>query len=84
MNEKVLIEVYIPAISEKYDVWLPDFIEISVITQLLSESVKVLSRDRFISSGAECLCLWGKSLLLHPDKTLKEYDIRNGDRLILI
>ena len=81
---KLLVNVYIPAISEKYDVLIPDNIRIKTVTTLISGTVEDLSNHRFISSGEECLCSVEKNILLRQNATLQKYGIKNGDHLVLM
>lgn len=81
---KILVCIYVPAISKKFDVWIPDFLSIKEIISLIVKAVKELSNSKYVSSGFEFLCLKEKNLLLKDNATLKEYGVRNGDNLILI
>ena len=81
---KLLVNVYIPAISEKYDVLIPDNLRIKTVTTLIAGTVEDLSNHRFVSSGDECLCSVEKNILLRHNATLHKYGIKNGDHLVLM
>ena len=81
---KLLVNISIPAIGEKYDVLVPDFLRIKSVIPLIAEAVENLSNHMYVSSGAECLCSADKNILLRHNATLKQYGIQNGDHLIMM
>lgn len=81
---KVLVNVYVPAISEKFDVMIPDDMEVTKVISLLSEGVGKLSNHLYVSCGEECLCSVEQKVMLRNEAALKTYGIQNGDHLILM
>lgn len=81
---KILVNVSVPAIGEKYDILVPDFLRIRVVTSLIASTVESLSDHMYVSSGEECLCSAEKNILLRPNATLEKYGIQNGDHLVLM
>lgn len=81
---KLLVNVYVPSISENYDVLIPESLKIKHVIFLLAEAVEELSNHVYISSGNECLCSMEKNILLRQNATLEKYGIGNGDHLIMI
>ena len=81
---KLLINVSVPAIGEKYDILVPDNLRIRNVTLLIAETVENLSNHMYISSGGEHLCSADKNILLRPNATLEKYGIKNGDHLVMI
>ena len=81
---KILVNVYVPAIGERYDVLIPDFLRVKNIISLVADTVKNLSNHLYTPSGEECLCSAEKGILLRENTTLEKYGIQNGDHLILI
>ena len=81
---KLLVNISIPAISEKYDVLIPDSLRIRNIISLIASTVEDLSDHRYVTSGEECLCSAEKNILLRPNATLQQYGIQNGDHLIMM
>lgn len=84
MFMKVLVNVSVPTISENYDFLIPDFLKIKEVALLVSEAVAYLSNHRYVSSWQEMICLAEQEILLREDLTLKDYNIRNGDHLIIM
>lgn len=81
---KLLVNVFVPAIGEKYDILIPDTLRIKMVTTLIAGTIEDLSNYRYVSSGEECLCSAEKKILLRHNATLQKYGIKNGDHLILI
>ena len=81
---KLLVNVRIPAISEQYDILVPDSVRIRVITGMIADTVETLSDYRYAASGQEQLCSAEKNILLRSNMTLSQYGICNGDHLMLI
>ena len=81
---KILVNIYIPAIGERYDVRIPNFLRIKSVTSMIANAVEELSNHLYVSSGDEQLCSVEKNILLRHNATLKQYGIQNGDHLILM
>lgn len=82
--EKVLISLSVPAISSNNDVYIPDFLPVYEVIQLLITGIKELSNYRYISSGNEVLCSQEKNSVLSYSKSLKQCGVVNGEHLILL
>lgn len=81
---KILVNVYVPAIEERYDILVPDFMRIKSVISLIAGTVENLSDRLYVSSGEECLCSAEKNILLRSNATLEKYGIQNGDHLIMM
>ena len=80
---KLLITLEIPSMGESFDLFAPGFLEIRMLIPLLTEAVAELSGHRFTPSGGELLCSEKGETLFRPDRTLGDYGVKNGDRLML-
>ncbi len=81
--KRTLINLYVPAIQERYDLSIPTGMTIREVTKLLGEGISELSNERYQHSSLRMLTLKKPSVLLHPDKTLEDYGIADGSQLIL-
>lgn len=81
---KLLVNISVPAISEKYDILVPDDLRIKIAASLIANAVEELSGHRYVASGEECLCSAEKNILLRHNATLEKYGIQNGDHLIMM
>lgn len=81
---KILVNVFVPAISTKYDVLIPDSLRIKTVVSMIANTVEGLSNHLYIASGEECLCSVEKNILLRHNTTLEKYGIKNGDHLVMM
>lgn len=81
---KVLVNISIPAISQKYDVFIPNDLRIKNVLTMIAQTVENLSDHLYVASGRECLCSVEKGIMLRNSATLEKYGIQNGDHLILM
>lgn len=81
---KVLLKVLVPAIQMEFDMKIPDFITVEEIIPLIIDAINEISTRKYITSGVEILCYKSKNIILASGNTLCQYDIKNGDTLILI
>jgi len=83
MNDKVIVEIIVPEIEERYNLLLPINKKMGTIVKLLNKAINELSHGEFPISesnrlySAENLQLYPANILLY--KT----DIRNNSKLIL-
>ena len=82
--EKRLINLYVPAAQEQFDVLVPPHLDIAALIRLLAEGAAEICAGRYVPSHQEMLSLREPDLLLHPDKTLADYGIEDGARMVLI
>ena len=81
--EKVLVNLFVPSLGERYDVYIPTFLRVEEITSLLAKTMVDLSAHQYVSSGEEFLCSIDQNQLLRQERTLADYDIVNGEHLML-
>ena len=84
MNKKVLVSLYVPCVGQKYDIYVPVFLEIREVAVLLSEAVEKLTNGKYHATGDELLCEKENNIVLDMKCQIQDYNIKNGDELILI
>ena len=82
--KKVLVEVFVPVIDARYDVFIPSTSQVSEILELLKKAVAELSGGRFASSGETALCYRESGAIINVNMTVCELGIHNGSKLMLI
>lgn len=84
---KILIALEVPAINEKYDLFIPDFITIEECTTLLSKAISDMTQKQYVSSGKEVLLYHGygteNCVILDKKYTVSDYGFKNGDLLYI-
>ena len=79
---KQLVNVYVPSISQTFDLLVPVDLEIEKLIPLLSEAIETLSANQYIKTGEEALCSSEKKVILMGESTLADYSIKHGEHLI--
>ena len=81
---KVLIEIYIPAIGEHFDIFVPVDVPIQELTVILADGISEITNGKYLSSKSEQLCTKEPAGILNPALTLQDYGIKDGMQLYLI
>lgn len=84
MNNKVLINLFVPEIDATFDIYLPINKKIGNIINLLNEAVNELSSGEFLISNKNSLYNVDTHEKYQSDIMLINTNIRNGTKLVLI
>lgn len=84
MDRKLLICLDVPSISLSCEAMVPAGLRVRELTPLLVRIATDLSDGMYVSSGHEFLCSKDPDCLLDEDAALEDYDIGNGDHLVLL
>lgn len=83
MENKILIELVIPIMDKKYNVFIPVGKTVANITSLLEKSLIELSHGAF--DGPLESCLYGADgKQINPNVTVKKSGLTNGSKVIII
>lgn len=83
MKDKVLVNIYVPKLEKKYEMFLPISKKIGSIEKLLVKSINELSGGHFTDRD---VIMYNKNTgeKYSSNITIKESNIRNGSEVILI
>lgn len=84
MKNKVLVEILVPSIEEKYDVYLPINKKIGNITILLCRAINEFTNGVYLGDTTVCLYNNVTGEKYNIDDVLRVTDIRNGSTLVLM
>jgi len=84
MNNKVLVELVVPVLEESYDVFIPVNKKIGNIINLLSKVVGELSLGYFKADDGTSLYSGDTGDKYPMDVLVRNADIRNGSKIILM
>jgi len=79
----LLIEVYVPAINTRYDVFIPYNARVYELLPLISSAVEKLSGSLF-SQENNALCDGETGRIYNNSMTVGDMDLKNGSRMMLI
>lgn len=84
MNHKVLVEIYVPACGESYDVFIPPESRMSEVVQLVAGALGDLSGGRYRGTADSVLCDRDSGMIYNMNMSIAELGIENGSRLMLL
>ena len=84
MNSKVLVEVYVPELDIKYNLFVPANKKIGNVILNLVKAINELSQGAYPVTYTHALMNSDTCQIYDMDLNLKEADILNGTKLILI
>ncbi len=84
MNNKILVELEIPLIETKYDMFIPINKKIGTIKSLVENSLMELTDNAY--SPRQDTNFYSKETgdIYDVNRTVRETDLKNGSRIILI
>lgn len=81
----ILVDIYVPALDKVYDFQVDETIQtgkiIMEIAEMISNDVK---SEKDFGAGKLLLCSMEQEKILEKNKSLQEYGIKNGFRLLLV
>ena len=85
MNKnKILIELDIPLIEKSYDLYIPINKKIGTIKKLLEESLIELTDNAYVIKESTNFYSKETGQIYDVNKSVRETDLKNGSRIILI
>jgi len=84
LRNKILIEVYFPAIYKSFDVYIPDDVSFYRITSMIQKVSEKLTNGLFIPSEDNVLCAVDTGIILDINQTARELCLHNGSKLMFI
>ncbi len=84
MNQKVLVEVYVPELDIKYDLFLPPHKKVGNVILNLVKAINELSQGAYPISNNHALMNSDTCEFYNPDLNLKDAKVLNGTKLILV
>ena len=84
MNNKVLVEVIVPLIEERYEVYIPVNRRISSVIKLLEKAIKESTNGYYPAKEGSVIIDETIGNVYDINITVKESKIINGSKIILI
>ena len=84
MKNKVLIKVYVPIIDEEYEIYIPTNESIKKVLELIVKSIYELSDSYLDISVNHYLLDPNTSNIYMNDQIIRDTDIKNSKKLILV
>ena len=85
MNKnKILIELEIPLIEKEYDLFIPINKKVGTIKNLIEEALVELTENAYIIKEDTNLFSKDTGLMYDVNDTVRDTDLKNGSRIILL
>ena len=84
MNNKALVEIFVPASGQKYDVYIPLDVKMSDVVTMVAGALSDLSNGRYKATGEAILCDADTGIIFNINMEVAELGIKTGSRLMLI
>ena len=85
MNKnKILIELYIPLIEKNYDLYIPINKKIGTIKKLIEEELIDITDHNYIIKEESNFYSKETGKIYDVNKSVRETDLKNGSRIVLI
>ena len=85
MNKnKILIELEIPLIEKKYDLFIPINKKVGTIKKLIEEAFGELTDNAYAIKEDTNLYSKDNGIIYDVNKTIRDTDLQNGSRVILL
>ncbi|WP_378586114.1 methyltransferase [Neobacillus sp. GCM10023253] len=81
---KVLVEIFLPAAAQSYEVYIPLESQMSEVLTLVSSLLGDLSDGKYKATGSEVLCDAETGIIFNINMPVAELGIKNGSKLMLI
>lgn len=82
--DKILVEVYVPALGDSWDMFIPQEIKMVQILDMMKKAVDDLSEGRFQVDENTTVCYRKDGAILNINLSVKELELENASKLMLI
>ena len=84
MNNKILVELEIPLIEKKYDLFIPINKKVGTIKSLIENSLLELTDNSYEIKENTNLYSKDSGMVYDVNQTVRDTDLQNGSRIVLI
>ncbi len=84
MNNKILVEVFVPLLNQEYDIFIPINKKIGNVVRLINEAINDLSNGCFPLKKDTFLYSKDTGMPLNLSKNVKDAGLVNGSQIVLI
>ena len=84
MENKALVEIFVPAAAQKYDVYIPLNCKMSEVVAMVANALSDLSNGKYKATNEAILCEADTGIIFNVNIEVAELGIKTGSRLMLI
>ena len=82
--ERIRIYLHVPYLNQRYELYVPTNLQLSALLQIITEALKEITNNTYVSDGKEMLCRKKTNNALSYERTLSSYSIKNGEEIVLM
>ncbi len=82
--DNVLVEVYVPALGQTFDIFIPLELPMHQVLELIKKVVTEISGGHFKADQNTAICYHDDGNLININLSVWQLQIQNGTRLMLI
>lgn len=83
-NNKILVEISVPAAARKFDVYIPLESKMSAVVKMVAVALSDLSEGKYKATEDTILCDADTGVIFNINMEVAELGIKTGSRLMLI
>ena len=84
MNNKILITINVPLLSKSYDIFIPINKKIGTVKNLIENALVELTDSAYVPKDDSNFYSKETGEIFDVNKTVRDTNLRNGSRIILI
>jgi len=84
MNNKILVEISVPAAAQKFDVYIPLESRMSEVVRMVAGALSDLSDGKYKATNDAILCDAETGSIFNVNIEVAELGLKNGSHLMLI
>ena len=84
MNNKILIGLYVPLMEKSYDIYIPINKKIGTVKKLIEDGLRELTDNSYIIKEDSNFYNKENGQIYDVNKTVRETDLKNGSKILLI
>ena len=84
MKNKILIKIFVPSIDDEYEIYIPTNESVKKVLDLIVKSIYELSDSNLNQQDSHYLLDPDTSRIYTNDQIIRDTDIKNGKKIILV
>lgn len=81
---KIILQVYVPALGERYEMKIPRQLKVKQVTDIVSDYINNLGTGKYVPGDGAVLCDAVRGRAYSPNAFVEQLGLRNGDEILLI
>ena len=84
MKNKIIVDIFVPAINENFNIFIPVNKTVGEVIKIINQSINEITKGTFPISNSLSLIDLNTGVLYDTNFSIKSNKLQNGSRLVLI